>query len=213
MDRRLSRRDREKMEEYLNSVREVERSIQQEAAWAGRKKPEVAMEEPRDGTVTEQLPIMLDLILLALESDSTRVATLEVPGAFDVKGVGLKPQGYHAYSHHGKDAELMKGLERIEAYQLSQLAQFVGKLEERGLLESTQVLFGSGMSDGSAHTNRNLPILLAGGTHRHVTHARLPAEEGRRVPLCNLYVEMARRFGVEAESFGRSTGSLSDFAG
>ena len=86
------------------------------------------------------------------------------------------------------------------------------KLEERGLLETTQVLFGSGMSDGSAHTNMNLPILLAGGGYRHRTHVRMPIEQGQRVPLCNLYLSMAQRFGVKVGSFGRSTSTFGALA-
>lgn len=109
MNRRLSKRDQEKMGQYLTSVWEVESAIQQEKAWLHRPRPKVDYAEPQDGTVTEQIPIMLDLILLALETGSTNVATLEVPGGFDARGVGLEPKGYHAYSHHGKDPKLISG--------------------------------------------------------------------------------------------------------
>ena len=211
MHKRLSRRDQSKMEQYLNSVREVEVAIGQERRWIPRPRPKVGFAEPRDGTVTQQLPILFELIALALETDSTHVATLEIPGGFDAKGVGLEPKGYHAYSHHGKDPTLMAGQRAIEKYQLDQLARFVVKLEERGLLCSTQVLFGSGMGDGSAHSNSNLPVLLAGGSHKHVTHAVMPAEKGRRIRLSNLYLSMVRQFGVDAERFGQSTGTLNSF--
>src|SRR5690606_26741500 len=117
-----------------------------------RPRPKVDMAEPKNGTVTEQIPIMFDLIALALQTDSTRVATLEIPGAFDAGGIGIEPKGYHAYSHHGKDESLMQGLRHIERYQMEQLARFMKKLEGLQLLDSTQILFGSGMSDGSAHT-------------------------------------------------------------
>jgi hypothetical protein len=85
-------------------------------------------------------------------------------------------------------------------------------LEEFGLLDSTQVLFGSGMGDGSAHTGKDLPVLLAGGGYKHRTHLVMPAEKEKRVPLCNLYLTMAQRFGVETGSFGRSKGTLSELA-
>ncbi len=211
MNKRLSKRDQTKMDQYLTSVREVEIAIQQEQQWVRRPRPKVDLAEPKDGPVTQQLPILFDLITLALETDSTHVATIEVPGGFDAKGVGLEPKGYHAYSHHGKEPTLMTGMRKIEKYQMDHLARFVQKLEERGLLSSTQVLFGSGMGDGSAHTNANLPVLLAGGTHRHVTHAVMPEEKGRRVRLSNLYLTMAQQFGVETDRFGQSTGTLENF--
>lgn len=211
MNKRLSKRDQTKMDQYLTSVREVEIAIQQEQQWVHRPRPKVDLAEPKDGPVTQQLPILFDLITLALETDSTHVATIEVPGGFDAKGVGLEPKGYHAYSHHGKEPVLMSGMRKIEKYQMDHLARFVQKLDERGLLGSTQVLFGSGMGDGSAHTNANLPVLLAGGTHRHVTHAVMPEEKGRRVRLSNLYLTMAQQFGVETDRFGQSTGTLGNF--
>ncbi|MBL6705087.1 MAG: DUF1552 domain-containing protein [Planctomycetaceae bacterium] len=212
MNQRLSSRDRAKLDQYLTSVREVEIAIQQEQAWVHRPRPTVDVKEPKDGTVTEQLPILFDLIALALQTDSTRVATIEVPGGFDARGVGLEPKGYHAYSHHGKDPKLMAGQRRIEKYQLDQLARFIGKLQELDLLPTTQVLFGSGMGDGSAHTNRNLPILLAGGGYKHKTHIVMPEQKERRVPLSNLYLTMVQRFGVEADRFGHSTGTVGELA-
>ncbi len=211
MNKRLSKRDQSKLDQYLTAVREVEVAIQQEQAWVHRPRPKVDIDEPRDGTITEQLPILFDLIALALETNSTHVATVEIPGAFDTRGVGLEPKGYHAYSHHGKDPTLMEGQRTIEKYQLEQLAHFVSKLDEAGLLSTTQVLFGSGMGDGSAHTNANLPVLLAGGKHQHVTHSILPPEKEKRIPLSNLYLSVAQQFGVETDRFGPSTGTLSDF--
>ena len=211
MNKRLSKRDQTKMDQYFTSVREVEAAIQQEQQWIHRPLPKIDLAEPKDGPVTQQLPILFDLITLALETDSTHVATIEIPGGFDAKGVGLEPKGYHAYSHHGKEPTLMTGMRKIEKYQMDHLARFVHRLDERGLLDSTQVLFGSGMGDGSAHTNSNLPVLLAGGSHRHVTHAVMPAEKGQRVRLSNLYLAVAQQFGVETERFGQSTGTLNTF--
>ena len=122
--------------------------------------------------------------------------------------MGLADKGYHGYSHHGKDPELMAGMRKIEHYQMRELARFMTKLAEIELLDSTQILFGSGMGDGSAHTNRNLPVLVAGGGYRHQTHVVLPEEQGKRMPLSNLYLSMAQRFGVETDAFGHSTGTF-----
>ncbi|EDY17336.1 protein of unknown function DUF1552 [Chthoniobacter flavus Ellin428] len=208
MNRRLSTRDQEKLDQYFTSVRQVEKSLQDEKAWLSRPRPKVDMKEPRNGTVTQQVPILFELIALALQTDSTRVATLEVPGAFDCAGVGLTEKSYHGYSHHGKDPTLMAGLRKVERYQIEHLAQFVKKLGELELLDSTQILFGSGMSDGSAHTNKNLPVILAGGGYAHQTHLAMPGETGKKVPLCNLYLTMAQRFGIETASFGTSKGTI-----
>jgi hypothetical protein len=102
----------------------------------------------------------------------------------------------------------MAGLRKVERYQVEQLARFMKKLADLGVLDSTQILFGSGMSDGSAHTNRNLPILLAGGGYTHQTHLALPEDQGKRVPLCNLYLKMAQRFGIDTSAFGNSKGTI-----
>jgi hypothetical protein len=212
MRRRLSGRDRQKLDQYFTAIREAEKAIDREKAWLSRPRPQVDATQPADGTVSQQLPILFDLIALALETDSARVATVEIPGSFDTAAMGIEEKGYHGYSHHGKDPVMMEGMRKVEHYQLQHLARFLMKLEERGLLETTQVLFGSGMSDGSAHTNMNLPILLAGGGYRHRTHVRMPIEQGQRVPLCNLYLSMAQRFGVKVGSFGRSTSTFGALA-
>jgi hypothetical protein len=208
MERRLSGRDREKLDQYFTAVREVEKSLQQEKSWLSKPRPRVDSKEPKDGTVSQQLPVLFDLVALALQTDSTRVATIEVPGSFDTSAMGIEEKGYHGYSHHGKDPVLMEGMRKVERYQMVHLAKFLTKLEEFGLLDSTQVLFGSGMGDGSAHTNANLPILLAGGGYKHRTHLMLPGEKEKRVPLCNLYLTMAQRFGIRTETFGRSKGTF-----
>jgi hypothetical protein len=207
MEPRLSAGDRRKFEQYLTSVREVEATLQHEKSWLSRPRPAVGIEEPRDGSVTAQVPILCDLVVLALQTDSTRVATIEVPGSFDTAAVG--PEGsYHGFSHHGKDPTLMAGMRKIEQYQMVQLARFLDRLAAADLLDSTQVLFGSGMSDGSAHTTLNLPILVAGGGYNHRTYVAMPSDAGKKVPLCNLYLTMAQRFGLETDRFNRSTGSI-----
>jgi hypothetical protein len=208
MSNRLSGRDREKLDQYFTAIREVEKSLNQEKAWLSRPRPKVDAKEPKDGTVSQQLPILFDLVALALQTDSTRVATIEVPGSFDTAAMGIEEKGYHGYSHHGKDPVLMEGMRKVERYQMVHLARFVTKLQEFGLLDTTQVLFGSGMGDGSAHTNKNLPVLLAGGGYKHRTHVVLPEAQEKQVPLCNLYLSMAQRFGVETELFGKSKGTF-----
>lgn len=210
MGRRVSGRDRDKLDQYFTAIREVEKSLEQEKAWLSRPRPKVEAKEPKDGTVSQQLPILFDLVALALQTDSTRVATIEVPGSFDTSAMGIEEKGYHGYSHHGKDPGLMEGMRKVERYQMVHLAKFLTKLQDLGLLDSTHVLFGSGMGDGSAHTNKNLPVLLAGGGYKHRTHLILPDAAEKRVPLCNLYLTIAQRFGVESGAFGRSKGTFGE---
>ena len=210
MGRRVSGRDRDKLDQYFTAIREVEKSLEQEKAWLSRPRPKVEAKEPKDGTVSQQLPILFDLVALALQTDSTRVATIEVPGSFDTSAMGIEEKGYHGYSHHGKDPGLMEGMRKVERYQMVHLAKFLTKLQDLGLLDNTHVLFGSGMGDGSAHTNKNLPVLLAGGGYKHRTHMILPEAAEKRVPLCNLYLTIAQRFGVESGAFGRSKGTFGE---
>lgn len=205
---RLSARDRAKLDQYLTAIREVEQTLQQQKAWLSHPRPKVNRAEPTDGAPSHQLPILFDLVALALQTDSTRVATIEIPGDFDDKALGLPSKTYHGYSHHGKDPFMMEGMRKIEEYQMLHLAKFLEKLDGLGLLDTTQVLFGSGMGDGNAHTGLDLPVLLAGGGYKHCTHRILPAEKQKRIPLSNLYLTMAHRFGVEADRFGRSTGTF-----
>ena len=212
MNARLGAHDRQKLDQYFTSIREVEQTLKQEKEWVTRPRQKVDMKEPLNGTVTQQLPILFDLIALALQTDSTRVATIEVPGSFDASGVGLKEKGYHGYSHHGKEPSLMMGMRKIENYQIAQLSRFIKKLADCDLLESTQVFFGSGMGDGSAHTNKNLPVIIAGGGYKHQTHLKMPGDQAKRVPLCNLFLTMAQRFGIEADAFGHSKGRLTELA-
>jgi hypothetical protein len=165
--------------------------------------------------LTRDLPAIYDLIALALETDSSRVATLEIGGSFAASDLGIR-EGYHGLSHHGQLQAKIDLLVQIELYQMEQFARFLEKLKSireagtgRSLLDSTMVLLGSGMGNANSHTNKNLPILLAGGGFRHGEHKQYPDDPRRRVPLCNLYVSMLQRFGVETDHFSMSTGTLS----
>jgi hypothetical protein len=211
----LGKLDREKLDEYLTSVREVEKKIGMAGGWLDKPKPHVEMPMPEDGPFTQSLSAFYDLLLLALQTDSTRVAVLEIPGVIDTGNLGLSG-AYHGFSHHGKAEVLQRGLLIIERFQTTQFARFLGRLstlkEADGsrMLDRTMVLFGSGMGNGSSHSNKDLPILLAGGGFRHGEHKAYP--EDRRVPLCNLFTSMLQRFGVEADRFNKATGTLANFS-
>lgn len=212
LGRQLGRRDQEKLDEYFSSVRDVEKQMELGRRWADVPKPKPGMPEPPNTGFVSDLPVIYDLIALALQTDSTRIATLEIAGGFEASAFGLR-KDYHALSHHGQVQESIEGLLKIEKYQMEQFARFIGKLKalEDGdgkLLDHTMVLFGSGMGNANAHTNHNLPMIFAGGGYKHGEHRAYPDKGAGRVPLSNLYLSMLQRFGVEASRFGLSTGTM-----
>ena len=214
LSRQLGARDKEKLDEYLTSVRDVEKQMELGKRWADVPKPKPGLPEPENTGFVSDLPVLYDLIALALQTDSTRIATLEIAGGFEASAFGLR-KDYHGLSHHGQVQESIDGLLKIEKYQMEQFARFLGKLKslEDGdgkLLDHTMVLFGSGMGNANAHTNHNLPMIFAGGGYRHGEHKAFAEKGAGRVPLCNLYLSMLQRFGVETNRFGLSTGTLRD---
>jgi hypothetical protein len=213
LQRQLVQRDKEKLDEYFTSVRDVEKQIELRRKWAHVPKPEAKIDEPNNKDFVSDLPVMYDLIALALQTDSTRIATLEIGGDFEAAAFGLNG-GYHGLSHHGQREDAIKGLIKMERYQVEQFARFLEKLksiQDGGgtLLDHSMVLFGSGMGNANSHQNTNLPIILAGGGIKHGEHKAYPANGLGKQPLCNLYLSMLQRFGAEVDAFGTSTGTLS----
>ena len=149
---------------------------------------------------------------MALQTDSTRVATLEIGGSFLPQNLGID-KSYHSLSHHGNDDESIAHLITLETYQLEQFGKFVTRLAEirdgdKSLLDSTAVLFGSGMGNGNSHTNSDLPVLMAGGGYGSGEFKKVPKSGPGKIPLCNLLLDIAQGMGVEKPSFGTSTGTF-----
>ncbi|MCA9194096.1 MAG: DUF1552 domain-containing protein [Planctomycetales bacterium] len=217
LKRQLNAEDSRKLDEYFSSIRDVESKLALDQQWQDIPKPSVELAEPQNQGLVRDLPLIYDLIALALRTDSTRVTTLEIGGTFVASDLGIK-QGYHSLSHHGQDEKNLELLVEIELYQVEQFARFLSKLGEinepnsnGNLLDSTMVLFGSGMGNGNSHTNHDLPIIVAGGGFRHGEHKSYPVESSKRIPLCNLYLSLLQHFGLETQSFSTSTGTLPDF--
>lgn len=216
LSRQLGKADQEKLDEYLNSVREVERKLGMSREWLHKPKPIVDLDEPREGDLTYTVPAFYDLLALALETDSTRVASLGVPGNVNTADLGLVGS-YHGFSHHGKAEKLRQGLLVIEKFQMEQMGRFLDRLKSiqepdgQSLFDRTMVLMGSGMGNGSSHSNKKLPLLLAGGGFKHGEHKMYPTENHKRVPLCNLYGSMLQRFGLEIDKFNKGSGTLTGF--
>ncbi len=210
----LGREDRARLEQYVTSVREVEERMAAARMWEERPKPAAIGPAPEDiqdkKLFFEKFGLMLAMGELALESDSTRIVTLMadafVTPVLKLNETEVSTQSYHGLSHHGQDEGKVRQLGEIDRQQMKLLGKTLGRLKAKGLLERTMVLYGSNMGDANIHDNTNLPILLAGGGFRHGQHLVFPRENN--APLCNLFVSMMRRMGVEGESFGSSSGAL-----
>lgn len=212
LQQRLGKADNEKLDEYFTSVRDVEKQLELQKQWSDIDKPAAPVKEPVNTNMPDDLPLLYDLVLLALQTHSTRIATLEIGGDFESRHFGIKT-GYHGLSHHGKKPEAIKDLLVLETHQMVHFARFLEKMKsattpDGTLLDQTMVLFGSGMANANAHTNLNLPVILAGGQYQHGDYKALPQSGLNKKPLCNLYLQLLQDFGVEAESFGTSTGTL-----
>mgnify|MGYP001181297644 FL=1 len=209
LNRTLNAADRDKLDQYLTSVRDVERRLQMSKEWLNRPKPKAPIDEVLDEERQhiDEVALLYDLMALALQTDSTRVTTLETGLGFRTAELDLG--GYHGLSHHGKSKDRIGQLQIVEAFLATKLSNFISRLKEAKIFDNTLVVFGSGMSDGSRHSNRNLPVLLAGGGFKHRGHVVCPAEQHKRVPLANLWLSVLQWFGSETDRFGRSTGTFS----
>jgi hypothetical protein len=220
--RRVSASDKRKMDEYLASVRDVEKKLQKQRAWLNRPTPKVDYTLPEFDPVAPDLSlecesIMYDLMALALTTDSTRVLTFLVPGwsqVFDINGRKLSA-GYHGLSHHGNDPDKVAEYNLVGKEHVKRLSRFLDHLKAhrdadgQPLLNSTSVLFGSGMGDSNTHDNSNLPTLLAGGGWRHGSHHQIDREAGTRL-LGDLYLTLMQRMGVKVDSFAGAKHNLNE---
>jgi hypothetical protein len=214
----LGRQDRQKLDEYFTSVREVEQRLLKAQDWARRPKPKVEAKPPTDIASDVEVParvrLMIDLMHLAIQTDSTRYVTFALNGLNAVPVIQGVTQDWHNLSHHGQDPAKLAELRVIEAQQMKLFGELLTKLkstrEEGGtLLDHTIVLFGSNLGNASSHDNKNLPIIVAGGGFRHGQH--LAFNPQKNPPLSNLYVQFLRRLGAEVDTFGSSTGTIPGF--
>ena len=221
LERGVSRADKDKLDEYLTAIREAEERLQGMRRWQDIKKPEVSKDE-FDSNAREHGsmdygflgPIMFDLLALALQSDSSRIITANFSMHNKVIELDGVSKGYHTLSHHGRRQSHLHELQLVETFYMNQLSRFIDRLKAfdtgRGsLFDDTMVFFGSGISDASRHSNRDLPIILAGGGLKHRGHHdATQRHNGKQTPLNNLFTTMLQHFGVETEAFNGATGNL-----
>lgn len=218
LKRNVGVKDRERLDQYFTGVRDLEQRLVQSAEWEKRPRPVVNVPPPVDPTDSreymEKVRLMYDLAQMAFATDSTRNVTLMLDSvsspAITVEGKSTS-DGYHNLSHHGRNPEKLADLERIDREHMKLLAGLFTALKshkEDGetLLDRTMVLYGSNLGNANTHVTTNLPVLFAGGGFRHGQHLAFDRE--RNYPLPNLFVNILQRFGIEADRFASSTGTM-----
>ncbi len=216
LTRQVGKSDREKLDRYFSSIRSVEKQLNQTRLWTDHPKPTVDYQLPKEAAnlnFSKRIPLYYDLIALALQTDSTRVITFGTADiGSDGGGLGVT-RGYHQLTHHGKVPGYIAELSIIESFLIKKFAGFLDQLsaieEPNGktLLDNTITLFGSGMGNASSHSNKRLPLILAGGGFRHGQHISFE-NQNNRPPASNLFLSMLQQFGMETSRFGQSTGTL-----
>ena len=210
--------DRERLDQFQTSVRELETTLANRKGWLGRDKPTFDVSEQLgriDATIENRYDAIFDMLGYAFETDLTRVASVEFPAALKYTAIDGVTRSYHGCTHNGKREDVTAELVAIETFQIARLARCLRKLDavkepggQGSLLDNTIVLYGSGMGYGGTHSNRDLPILVAGGGFRHRGHVDARSNTGAHLPLCNLFVTLMQRFGIERDKFNTSTGAF-----
>ncbi len=209
--------DKQKLDEYLTSIRDIERRISNSGREAA-KLPDNAKPTGIPDSYEQHIRLMFDLLALSFQTDTTRIGTFMLAHdgsnrSFPEIGV---PDMHHGISHHQDDPHKLEKLAKIDEYYSRQLAYFLEKMKgieegEGSLLDHSMILFGSGISDPDRHNHEDLPVLIAGGANGTIKtgrHLNLKEE----TPMCNLYLSMLDRMGVQETRFGDSTGRLEQIA-
>jgi hypothetical protein len=212
---KLAGNDNKKLDEYLTGVREIEQRLERaEAEPVVSEEIDYPLPQGIPREYAEHLKLMCDMIVLAFQTDSTRIASFMLANAGsnrNYKEIGV-PDGHHDLSHHGGDSQKHAKIREINRFHVSQLAYLLRKLKsipegEGALLDHSVICYGSGLSDGNRHNHDDLPVLLAGkgnGTIDPGRHIRYKEE----TPMCNLFLSLLDGVGVHAPFIGDSTGRL-----
>lgn len=216
-ERHVNGPDRAKLDEYLTAIREAEAQIQGMKRWQDVPKPKVKFDEDENAhgnlDYATLSPLMFDLLFLAIQTDTSRVFTAGFGMHNHVIELDGVKDGYHGLTHHGNLPDRLAQLRIIETFYIAQMARFMERLkntstENSHLLDETMVFFGSGLGDAARHSNRNLPIVLAGGGFKHGAHLNCKRPNGGQTPLNNLYTTMLQNFGVQIDRFNNATGTF-----
>jgi hypothetical protein len=218
LQRTVGARDRDRLDQYFTSVRDLEQRMQMSREWENKPKPKVTAPMPLDPAspkaYMDKVKLMYDMARLAFETDSTRSISLLLDSVNspaiefgDVKTT----DGYHNLSHHGKSKEKLAQLKAIDEWHMKLLAELLGQLKEvqedgEPLLDRTMIVYGSNLGNANTHVTTNLPVIFAGGGFKHGQHLAFNTEHN--YPLPNLFVSMLQRLGLETERFASATGTM-----
>ena len=215
LKREVGATDRAKLDQFFTGVRELEQRLLKSEEWERKPKAKVDLRAPRDfkdpGALIERTRVMFDLARIAMETDSTRLISIYIHQNAAKPNIPGVDTGTHPLTHHGNQPEKLGQLRRIEEAQFRELATLLdglAKVPSAGgsLLDQTSVVYGTCMGNANAHSNNNLPCLIAGGGFRHRQHLALGGTHD--YPLPNLFVSLLQRLGVEADRFATSTGTM-----
>lgn len=215
MQRRLGRNDQVKLDEYLTGVRELEKRVEKAASFGTPIDPGVSAPSGDPANYQEHMRLMMDMMVLAFQTDSTRVSSFLL--AHDgsnrsFREIGVS-EGHHNLSHHKRRQDNLDKIQKIDEFYLNQLAYFLQKMKDtedtdgKSLLHNSMIVYGSGIADGDRHSHSDLPVIVGGGGGGAFTPGR-HVDLRDEVPLSNLYVRMLNEFGVDEKRFGDSTGAL-----
>lgn len=215
LERQADAADRRKLDEYFTSVREIERRIERQSQFPDLPRPDFSVPDQAPEDHAAHIDLMFDLLTLAFQTDSTRVASLLMAHdgsnrSFPDLGIS---EGHHYLTHEQDKEEPREKIARIDQFYMERFARFLDRLHStrdldgRSVLENSMILYGSGIADANAHTHTNLPMVLAGGGGGRLEPGQYLDAGG--VPMSNLFLSVVDRLGIEGvESFGDSTGRL-----
>jgi uncharacterized protein DUF1552 len=218
LKRNVGARDRDRLDQYFTSVRELEQRMAMSKEWERRPKPKVSASVPLDPesprAYMEKVKLMYDMARMAFETDSTRSIALLLDSvnspAIDVDGIKIT-DGYHNLSHHGRDENKLAQLKAIDEWHMRLLGNLFSELKavregDDTLLDRTMILYGTNLGNANTHVTTNLPTIFAGGGFKHGHH--LAFDQDHNYPLPNLFVSMLQRFGIETDRFASATGTM-----
>jgi len=221
LDRVLGHQDQQKVEEYMDSVRQTESRVQRLESWIDVPKPEVnghgLQLDSKSGDAHDRpawIDVMLELCYLAFVTDATRVIAFE--WSREAGGYGGGGENHHELSHHGGDEGMLNRLAQIDRFHLTKLNRFMQFLKstqdgENRMLDNTMILFGSGMNSGEGgdHSPKNLPLLIAGGSKLGLRHGQhLAFDVDKHPPFANVHLTLAQKMGAEIDTFSDASGTL-----
>jgi hypothetical protein len=217
MQRQLDAHDKDKLDQYLTGVRAIETRIQKAEQFGAIPDPEIDAPPGIPSDHAEHIQLMYDMLVLAFQTDSTRIATFLLAHDGDNRSyseIGI-PEGHHDLSHHQNKPEQIQKVAEIDKWYSKQFAKFLLKMQQtkdidgNSLLHNSMIVYGGGNADGNRHTHTNLPVLLAGAGGGTLTPGRFVQHVSK--PMTNLFLTMSDRLGVNGiERFGDSTGRLAN---